>query len=117
MKATVTIEAGDMIGKLDDLIDRMKGALLDLGTIMAGKIEAAARTNAIWTDRTTNARTGLTALAVLEGGKLIIYLFHIQTYGLWLEVAMGQKYAIIMKTLQEYYPQVMAMAGRLLTGG
>lgn len=117
LKATVEFDAAEMVQKCAAFADRLRAGLLELGQIMASRIESAAKTAAIWIDRTSNARQGLKGLAVMEGAKLVIYLFHSMSYGKWLELAMGQKYAVIMATLRSHYPQVMSMAGRLITGG
>ena len=68
-----------------------------------------ARANAIWTDRTGNARGGLFAKVEDNGfGKDIrIHLAHTVYYGLFLEVSNAGRYAIIMPTIE-------ANLGRLL---
>jgi hypothetical protein len=43
-----------------------------------------------------------------EATAVTIILFHKATYGIWLEVKNSGRYAIILKTLQEFYPQIMA---------
>lgn len=115
-KANVSFDASEVLGNLGDLKDRLRGALLEAGEIIAGRVETYAKKSAIWVDRTSNARQGLTGKAVMEGTKLIVYLFHTMTYGKWLEVAMKQKYAVIMAALNHYYPQLLRMAQRLVMG-
>ena len=116
LTAKVEFDASEMVQKCASIADRLRDALLELGQIMAAKIETAARENAIWIDRTSNAREGLIARAVMEGSKMMIYLYHTMAYGKWLEIAMEEKYAIIMATLNEFYPRVMSMANRLVKG-
>lgn len=72
-----------------------------------GRVEAHARTNAPWTDRTANARNGLIAQSGRQGGTHFLILAHRVSYGIWLEVRFGGKYAIIMPTLDLYAPQIM----------
>lgn len=66
------------------------------------------KTNAPWTDRTTNARNGLSARYVGSArGVHTMVLFHTVDYGIWLEVAHEGNYQIINPALQEWGPRVM----------
>lgn len=66
------------------------------------------KTNAPWSDQTTNARNGLSArYAGSDGGVHTMVLFHSVDYGIWLEVANEGKYAIINPALEEVGPRVM----------
>jgi hypothetical protein len=101
---------------LGTYIERLKAAVFDLCSLFAAKIETYAKQNARWTDRTGNARQGLTARAFRVGAGVVIYLFHTMSYGIWLEVKNQGRFAIILRTLESFYPQVMA-ALRQLAGG
>lgn len=64
------------------------------------QVESYMKTNAPWTDRTTNARNGLSAKYVKLGPTLhSIVCFHQVPYGIWLEVANNGKYRIIVPTI------------------
>jgi hypothetical protein len=84
--------------------------------MVAGRIATVmqndARTNAPWTDRTSNARTGLFGIAERDVARrlIVIYLSHGVDidYGKWLELAHGGKYAIIMPTIEAHLPDVYA---------
>lgn len=91
-----------------------------------------ARQNAIWVDRTGNARSGLffavdgfgeetiigevtpearglkTDTAQISGSKdaLVIVLGHTVWYGKWLELANGGRYAVVMSTVQAHLPRL-----------
>jgi hypothetical protein len=80
------------------------------------RVESAAKINAKWTDRTTNARNGLIAASGKEGGVHYIVLAHRVPYGLWLEIRWSGKYAIILPTLNVYGPKVMQTFEKLLDG-
>lgn len=82
-------------------------AIVALARIFAAKIEAWAKQNASWTDRTSNARQGLTCRALKTATGVIIVLFHTMEYGIWLETAHAGKYAIIMKALETHYSPLM----------
>ena len=66
-----------------------------------GEAEAFARTNAPWTDRTGNARSGLHAdVNIIEYGQAFeLIVAHSVHYGIWLEVRFSGKYAIIQPTI------------------
>ena len=85
-----------------------------LAQVFAARIEAQAKAGAIWTDRTGNARQGLTARAFKEATAVTLVLFHAMEYGIWLEVANAGKYAIILKTLESNYGPYMQEIERLL---
>ncbi len=88
-------------------------------------IEAYAKENATWIDRTSNARQALhTFIEELAEHLVALYLSHGMEYGLWLEVRTPEgdtinlpgletiragKYAIILPTLEIHFPQIMKM--------
>lgn len=80
-----------------------------LATIM----ENSAKQNAPWTDRTGNARTGLfgTSEANLARHMVVIYLSHgpVIDYGVYLELAHGGRYGVVMRTIESHLPQLHAM--------
>lgn len=82
-----------------------------------GRIEAHMKQKAPWRDRTTNARNGLFATAVmLSKGVYAIILAHSVTYGIFLET--GTRYMrarpIIVPTIDLYGPKVMRMLSKIL---
>lgn len=81
----------------------------------AGKIEADMKQNATWTDRTSNARQSLASFVfTLPSGEPVLVAKQQMDYGVWLEIANGGKYAIVMPTLQLYYQQVIESLRELL---
>jgi hypothetical protein len=105
--------AGLIIDTISPNLDRLPAfinrILFSVMRFEEGRAEAYARLNAPWTDRTTNARNGLTAKGGLAGPGLgVLVLAHRVPYGIWLEVRFGGKYAIIMPTLiDEIGPHAM----------
>lgn len=74
----------------------------------APQIEATAKSEAKWVDRTGNARQGLSGLAQdISETAVAIYLYHKMDYGKWLEILHSGRYAIIMPTLESYYAPIM----------
>lgn len=71
------------------------------GETCASSLQAQAKRNRPWTDRTTRARGGLTGSSELESnGTLNIVLAHTVDYGLWLELAHEKNYAIVEPTVR-----------------
>jgi hypothetical protein len=94
--------------------ERVLEAIEKLAQFFVAKMEAYAKRNARWTDRTGAARAGLRAFAVRTATYVAIYLVTSVHYGLWLEVANGGRYAIIMRTLQAHHAEIMDAARRLV---
>lgn len=84
---------------------------------IATKMQNESRRNAPWHDRTGNARSGLFSVVEKEAAEAVvtIYLSHGHTveYGKYLELAMGQKYAIVMPTIQANLPELKRMLDEL----
>jgi len=91
-----------------DYVERLLTAVVDLATFFAARMEAAAKATATWTDRTGNARQGLTGRAVKTAAGVIIYLFHQATYGIWLEVKNAGRFAVILRTMEAEYGALMS---------
>lgn len=103
-----------MVQRLEDYQERLIKAIFALGQFFAAKIQAYAAKNARWTDRTGNARQGLTSIAIQTATGVIIYLFHKMHYGVWLELAFAGKYAIVLETMEAHYGQIMSMLRKMV---
>lgn len=86
---------------------------------LAQEIEEYAKENAPWSDRTGDAREGLTASARHRQTHYYIDLYHTVDYGIWLEIRWNGAFAIIQPTLEHYGPIVMSSLsfGGILTRG
>jgi hypothetical protein len=73
----------------------------------ATRAESYARTNAPWTDRTSNARNGLQAKASRAGSTHRITVSHSVPYGIFLEVRNSGKYAILRPTVDHEGPELV----------
>jgi hypothetical protein len=80
----------------------------------APEIAGYMKLNAPWEDQTGNARNGLAAQAFNDGEGQGIMLFHQVPYGIFLEVKFSGRDAIILPTIEEYGPRVMASCEGLL---
>lgn len=98
--------------KFDDRARRAIKATLDY---QAAKSETWMRTNARWTDRTTNARNGLFATVddTLGDDTWLLVLSHTVSYGIWLEVANNGKYAIVRPAWLKANTEVMRRLAKL----
>lgn len=102
------------VGELDPKLQR---ALLGVVQYWDGPIERSMKHNAPWHDRTTNARNGLAARGTKDGdGKFVITLSHGVSYGIYLE--RGTRFMrarpIIIPTIDEFGPKVLAFCSKLL---
>ena len=65
--------------------------------------ETFAKSKAPWTDRSGNARSGLSSMwsayVGTDGGRFEIDVFHRVPYGIWLEVKYNGRWSIINKTI------------------
>lgn len=75
----------------------------------AKSMELWMKSNAPWTDRTGRARATLSAV-VSDSGLYTseIKISHGVSYGVWLEVAHGGKYAIISRTVDQFGAELWA---------
>lgn len=78
------------------------------------KTETYARSKARWTDRSTNARNGLTAIADVADKVYQIHVFHKVSYGVYLEVRFGGRYAIISETVIYNGKEFQRLASKIL---
>lgn len=91
----------------DRYVTVLETGVLNVLESFAPRIEADMKTNALWTDRTANARQTLAAFAYKKGDRLLALVAKQQmSYGKWLELRWQGKYQIIMPTLQTYYGPV-----------
>ena len=94
--------ANEVNAKLTEYVSRRVAGLYILcDSEGKGTLEAEAKRNAPWTDRTSNARQGLQGGAAFDGSDIVIYITHTMEYGIYLELANAAKYAILMPTIDK----------------
>lgn len=71
--------------------------------------------NAPWTDRSGNARNGLTAISRVDGKTFTLTLFHRVPYGIYLETRWQGKYRIIVPTLGREQQRITMLLQKLIT--
>lgn len=89
----------------------MEEAIEEIMEQAAQEVEDYAKSNAPWSDRTGDARDGLTADFASDGNLMVISLYHTVEYGIWLEVAHSGNWAIILPTIEHMGPIVMGALG------
>lgn len=100
---------------LNFVSDHIHQKCLLVAAYFAPIVESEARSNAIWTDRTGNARQGLTGLVNDMSNTMVeLYLTHKMSYGKWLEIANSGRYAIILPTLETNYDKIFKMLEQVL---
>lgn len=83
----------------------------------AAEMQAYARSNAKWQDRTGAARAGLTATVEETGPIGTIVLSHGVSYGIWLEIRFGGRDAIIAPTIDLFGGKVMRSLQNMINLG
>jgi len=100
--------------------ENIKNVVHDLTEAKFIEMVNFAKTNAIWIDRTGNARQSIDSVDLSSGNVVKFYLTIGVDYGIWLEVANDGKYGILQDTLTIYEPEIIDMleqVGVALTGG
>lgn len=91
-----TREISDELGSFNR---RMNKGIAAAMNYQATRSEIYMKTNASWTDRTGNARSGLFTATKHEGDSHEMVLSHAVAYGIWLEVRFSGRYAIVRPAL------------------
>lgn len=111
---TRVIWRGNLRQNLAELDPKIRHRLAAMMTYTAPRMEAWARSNAPWHDRTGNARRGLTAVALHSENQYQIIMFHRVPYGIWLEVRWSGRLQIIMPTIRHGVKDLEALTRGLL---
>ena len=102
---------GRNLEALPDEVDGMVHAVMEYQSV---KAVAHMKTTAPWTDRTGNARNGLSSEVGWNPREShSIRLFHRMWYGIFLETRWAGRYAIILPTIQLYGKDTMRLLTKL----
>lgn len=107
-------ELDAMANRIADMRQRLLAAIAALAEVYGARIRSAAQEGAPWTDRTGHARGGLSTKVDASDAFVKIILFHTATYGIWLEIRWGGRYATIAPTLTAQFPALMAALQSLI---
>lgn len=81
-------------------------AIADYANEFADELVDYAKEHAPWEDRSGEARAGLNTAVLVDNGELSIDLYHTVSYGIWLEIRWGAKFAIIIPTIEQMGPKL-----------
>lgn len=95
---------------------RINRAVAQAVDFQATRSENYMRQNARWTDRTANARNGLTARPTHTTNQHVITLAHSVPYGIWLEVRWSGRYGIIPEAVRVGGDELMRLLTKLFSG-
>jgi len=113
-KATFTFDDKTLRRNISQLPAKVDGYIHAVCDYQGNRAISYARKNAPWTDRTGNARNGLSVDVVwVPMVRHVITVFHLVTYGIWLEIRWAGRYAIIEPTIRLYGPDTMRMLQKL----
>lgn len=94
---------------------RFQTSILILCEVAAAKMEEYAKDEAIWIDRTSNARQKLIGQAYyVTMDQVQIAVSHQMDYGIWLELAHGRDYAILEAAIEENIDELLNSIKRLI---
>ena len=74
---------------------------------IAPRLEQYAKSNRPWTDRTGNARRGLTGYAYRTTDELVLGIAHSVYYGKYLELGYAGRFAILHPTMEQSRQMVL----------
>lgn len=106
----------NVLGNLAKEVSRTKVALAAYAQMQAApRLQTYAQTHAPWHDISGMARRGLKGGSYIKGDKIMIYIAHsVVDYGVYLELAMDQKYAILDPTMEALKGEIFANYARIM---
>ena len=108
MAFTLDYSSSTLKKNLDKMTTKLGAVVLMYSATKASEIEAKMKMNRPWTDRTGMAKATLRAKVSQPSSTLIrTTLAHGVDYGIWLELANGKNYAIIIPTINEESPRIV----------
>lgn len=106
-----------VLGNLAKKVSTTKVALAAYGQMQAApRLQNYAQAHAPWHDISGMARRGLKGGSYLKGDKIMVYIAHSVDYGVYLELAHDQKYAILDPTIEALKGEIFAGYARIMRG-
>ena len=100
---------------LDNMSEKLGAVLLMFAQNKAIQLQAEMKAQRPWKDRTGQAKASLSAVVSSPNESTVrITLAHGVDYGIWLELAHGKNYAIIVPTIDRAGPQMISELHGLL---
>lgn len=113
----IIFDGGDFFDEVIAFRTRFEAGVKLLADVAAVKMEEYAKNEAVWIDRTGNARQTLKGEAIWTSkSEIMLAVSHHMDYGYWLELAHGQEYAILESAIEdnveELYRSLRTLIGR-----
>lgn len=105
--------SGDLTTKINQFGPHVKRAMVTAAKYIEPQALAYMRDNATWTDRSGNARGGLSVETEVKTNTVTMYLYHQVPYGPYLELRWSGKYQIINPTIEVFAPQLIELVNKL----
>ncbi|MCT4660299.1 MAG: HK97 gp10 family phage protein [Tissierellales bacterium] len=113
---SLNMNLNELDNNLDSIEARTRVALQLYGETAAMKLEAEAKENRPWTDRTMDAKRSIRGISYRRGDKQIIAVTGNVEYFKYLEFANGKAYAILYPTLRRLTEEILSGLRGMLNG-
>lgn len=113
MASGLKFDPAQMLRGLDNLQQRQLYALETAGKVGAAQMETYAKRYAPWHDRTGHARGTIQGKCERREYGVRITLSSGMYYAVYLEYAMGKRWAILWPTMDKLGPDILREIGRL----
>ena len=107
-------DANDLLKGLADREIKTRAALGLYADTVSKKMEAHAKSNKPWTDRTGRAKQSLNSSWKWMGDVARVELSHGVDYGIYLEFCNEKRYAIIKPTIDKISPEAIRGLNKIL---
>lgn len=101
MSAEISFDLSKLLSGVSEFEIRFAAAVQKFASTAAKQLETYAKQNARWKDRTGDARRRMKGDSEAVAGGYKLSLAHGVNYGIWLELAMERRYAIIEETIDK----------------
>lgn len=107
-------DASKLIAGLAERDVKLRASLKLYGDTVAKKMEAHAKSNRRWQDRTGDARKLLKGNSETYGNGVRVSISHNVKYGVYLEFCNERRYAILKPTIDKVAPEAVKGLSNLL---
>lgn len=114
MRSGFRLDSSAILESIRGMESRVPVVVMKYAESGAAKLEAYAKANARWQNRTGDARRRLKGDVLSHGDLYRIRLAHGVDYGIWLELANERRYAIIEESIDAEGPGIIKGFDRLI---
>lgn len=114
--AELHVDPSDFIAECVQYRSRFETAVLTVCEVASTKMEAYAKANGPWINRTGNARQTLKGSAEwVTRDQIMMAVAHHMSYGYWLELAHQRKSKILEASVESQVPELYRALKRLVS--